>query len=1218
SKEYEQWLNSLGGSRSTLEIENRTLRLQPDHNLILQKPKMELLPSTPSLVDNQFSKVVIELIADKTGYPIDMIEPNMHLEEDLGIDTVKQAELFGLLRSKYELPREEGVRIQDYYSVNKIAEYLSSRVNTASTSDESSQDVKQSIIKKILDLIVEKTGYPADMIELDMELEEDLGIDTVKQAEMFGIIRSNWNLPREEGIRIQDFSTVNKIADYILSRIKDTTQKTTKETVESTSTIEIENVPAKRLILQLIDAPLPKTEKISLKDKKFIVVGEKNLFTDDLITQLKSKKALLNKFLDLKILNSREKIIKELPEEFIDGLIYVEPKTNERNKHKLTARIFFSLCKEINYSEEPIILVINNSNTLFGWNGKHTPVTGSLTGLTKSVSREFSNGRIKCVSCIDPKLALDEICSGDGSIEVSYTENGKRKLFITIESPIEISDQPFTIAKEDLVLITGGALGITYEITKELAKKYQPKLALIGIEKLVDNVDNIANYDQQKMAQLKEQLISDLKQKNERVTPVLIEKEWSKITKAVDIKKAIKYLTEIGCDVKYYTADVVNNELMKSTIELIRSDFNQEITGIIHGAGIEISKLISDKKPEEFDLVYNVKTVGLDNLIQNINLKNIKFLKCFSSVAGRYGNAGQVDYSAANDYLSKYCWQLRSKGIHATSICWSAWGEVGMATRGSVMTVLKQVGVTPISVSDGVSAFIKELEFGSEPEVIVVGEIGALMESPSNFVNVDREEYPLIGKIKRNYDGSIFAEREFTLEDDIYLNHHRIDNIPYLPGVFGLEIFAELAKLAFPKSQLIGFNDVEFKSAIKCTNDNPRILKTIIGYSAKTPNCCITSEFIKDGVKIGKPTIHFNANVIFGKRKEENANKPILNKSRLASKQTIYSILPHGPLFQVLNEINDFKQEIITKISINDKNHFSYKNNGFTSEPLIIESAFQTMGLLDIIKDNKLGLPFGIKSLVVNKSLEPAAIIRGYKINDSDFGSIYNFEILSKTGQVIIKAEEYSTVHVDFGADLSHVQEIHMEQVKRLFDIPKEAILEVVNVNKISNEIKKEANFLDKFLHKDEKNKYESFSIEKKRNEWVSGVIAIKTALQKIDPNIQLNTIKINKNELGKPYIQLKGKNPFYISITHSNGFAVGIIDPLNNTGIDLEIKKKRDNSFIEELISSVELELIKDQQQEINEELLTKIWTAKEAASKVLGVGLNIDLHDLIISKIK
>ncbi|NHJ47486.1 MAG: KR domain-containing protein, partial [Asgard group archaeon] len=1044
----------------------------------------------------------------------------------------------------------------------------------------------------------------------------DLGIDTVKQAEMFGIIREKWNLPREEGIRIQEYSTVNKIADYILSRIGDTAQETSEVVAEKPVTTEVEFIPAKRLTLQLIEAPLPKLEKIKLKDKKFVVASESNSFSSELITLLESKKVNIVKHLNLKKLKTREKIIKELPTDEIDGLIYVEPKTTQKNKHNLTARIFFSLCREITYSATPIITAISNTDTSFGWTGQHTPISGSLTGFTKSISREFTNSTIKCISCLDPKLALNEIISGDGSIEVSYSDKGMRYIFITKESPIVTTEQPFTLTKEDLILITGGALGITYEITKEIASKYQPKLALLGIEKLIDNIDEIASYDSDKLAKLKDQLISDLKQKHDRVTPVLIEREWSKITKAIDIKKAIQYLTSVGCKVKYYSADVVNTELMISTLDKIKSDFDQEITGIVHGAGLEISKLIADKKPEEFDLVYNVKTIGFDNLVQNINLKNVKFLKCFSSVAGRFGNAGQVDYSAANDYLSKNCWQLRKKGIRATSICWSAWGEVGMATRGSIMKVLKHVGVTPISVNDGVNAFMNELEFGTEAEVVIVGKIGALLESPSQYVQVDRKQSPLIGKIRRNFDGSIVAEREFSLEDDLYLNHHRFDNIPFLPGVIGLEIFAELAKLVYPKLQLVGFKDVEFKSAVKFTNDKSRVLKSYISFSDNGLDCILTSEFVKDGVVVGNPTIHFKANVLLGKRIEEQCKKPKLKETALADKKVIYTILPHGPLFQVLKEINDVDKEIIAKASINGKNQFSFENKGFTSPPLVIESGFQTMGLLDIIKENKLGLPLGIKSLVINKTTEPPTIIRGTKIRDADFGSVYNFEILTKSGQVVLKAEDYSTALVDFGADLKNVEEIKMQKVKRLFKLPKESSIDVAKVDTIKSKTKTDPDYVNNYLHAEERAKFKAFKVDKRRFEWLTGIIAAKRTIRLSNPDINYQDILIEKTAFGKPFVKINRKT-IPLSISHSNGYAVAVSNGSKSIGIDLEQIEPRDDSFVQEMLSPTEIKLLKDKNIELTHEIITKIWTAKEAVLKALGIGLNIDLHYLKISTI-
>ena len=43
--------------------------------------------------------------------------------------------------------------------------------------------------EKVLALVAEKTGYPVDMLDLDLDLEADLGVDTVKQAEVFAAIR---------------------------------------------------------------------------------------------------------------------------------------------------------------------------------------------------------------------------------------------------------------------------------------------------------------------------------------------------------------------------------------------------------------------------------------------------------------------------------------------------------------------------------------------------------------------------------------------------------------------------------------------------------------------------------------------------------------------------------------------------------------------------------------------------------------------------------------------------------------------------------------------------------------------------------------------------------------------------------------------------------------------------------------------------------------------
>ena len=1228
-KAYSDWLAKLGGSNETLEVVNKTLRMKEDPNIVKQKQiAVPIQSSAPITTNGEVVKTIIGLIAEKTGYPVEMIEPNMHLEEDLGIDTVKQAELFGILRTQYNLPREEGVRIQDYYSVNKIAEYLDSRlqgtpgsVSSISTSGSSISSPQNSeITKTIINLISEKTGYPTDMIEPDMELEEDLGIDTVKQAEIFGILRSKWDLPREEGIRIQDYSTVTKITEYISKRISQSTSSGTGVIARHSSTKVAKLVPAKRYTLEFIEAPKIKSKAYELKDKKLVFVGDSSQFSKELIQLLEKKKAEIVSKINLRKYNNPKELIENLPTEQIDGLIFTNHKLSKELQVSDLARFYFILNKHLAYTEQPLILAVDNSTTLFGWDQeKGSPAFGAITGFTKAIAREFAGGTIKTISCESPKNIIDEIINGDGAVEIAYNEKGNRFVLITTEEEIlDEGKEAFTISNDDLLIITGGALGITFEITKHLTEKYPTNIALLGRTKLPSNIEEIASLDEQGLKNLKETTIENLKKTEERVTPVKIEKEWSKITKPIQIYQNIKQLQSLGSKVRYYSTDVTNTEQMQKTLLKIEKDFKRTISGVIHGAGLEISKLIENKDLNEFNRVYDVKVLGFNNIIENIDLKKTRFFFNFSSVAGRYGNAGQVDYSAANDYLSKQTWKLRKQGLHATSICWSAWAEIGMATRGSVMTVLEHAGVTPISVKDGIEAFIQEMEFGNAPEVVIAGKLGVLLVSPLPDIPVNCRTHPLVGRVKRNFDGSITAERVFSLKDDLYLDHHRFDNVPFLPGVIGLELFAELANVLYPKKVIKGFENIEFRSAIKFLKDQPRKLKANISYEQK-PKVTLESEFVKDGQIIGESNLHFKGEISLGKRTKIEPVKLSLSKKNLVRKNDVYKIMPHGSRFQVIESINSLRKEIIATNTVETGEQFSFEIDDLKAQPLCIEAAFQAMGLLDIIRDNKMGLPFKIKKLEYFNSQEKPAIIKGIKTGENDLGSVYNFDVLSIDGEVLIRTEGYGTAKIQMELDMTVIEQIRMDQVKSLFSVPKGSALEVVSVKLLKKQLKENQESLNSILHQKEINKYHSFTVEKRKDEWLAGVYAAKKAIQNFVLNAPLNSIWVEKDEFGKPkaFVE-KRKKPFFVSITHSNGYAVALSSESKNIGIDLEIIEQRSDSIIDELLNKNEQLLVSNKkQQEIKKELITRIWTAKEAASKVLGVGLNIDLHDLEISKI-
>ena len=102
----------------------------------------------------------------------------------------------------------------------------------------SAQAVAGDAVKeRILALVVEKTGYPKDMLDLDLDLEADLGVDTVKQAEMFAAIREIYNIPRDENRKLRDYPTLAHVIRFVYEKRPDlaAAPAAAKEEVEVTT-----------------------------------------------------------------------------------------------------------------------------------------------------------------------------------------------------------------------------------------------------------------------------------------------------------------------------------------------------------------------------------------------------------------------------------------------------------------------------------------------------------------------------------------------------------------------------------------------------------------------------------------------------------------------------------------------------------------------------------------------------------------------------------------------------------------------------------------------------------------------------------------------------------------------------------------------------------------------------------------------------------------------
>ncbi len=229
--------------------EKRKLRDYPTLNHVIafvhqMRPDLAATPPTPSVSaasveadtpplagSDPVREQVLALVTEKTGYPPDMLDVELDLEADLGIDTVKQAELFASVREKWGIPRDENRKLRDYPTLRHVIDFVHQMrpdLEPAALSSPDSHPVTPTpplasspaveadpVHVAILSLVTEKTGYPPDMLDLDLDLEADLGIDTVKQAELFASVRGLWSIPRDENRKLRDYPTLRHVVDFV-------------------------------------------------------------------------------------------------------------------------------------------------------------------------------------------------------------------------------------------------------------------------------------------------------------------------------------------------------------------------------------------------------------------------------------------------------------------------------------------------------------------------------------------------------------------------------------------------------------------------------------------------------------------------------------------------------------------------------------------------------------------------------------------------------------------------------------------------------------------------------------------------------------------------------------------------------------------------------------------------------------------------------------------
>jgi acyl transferase domain-containing protein/acyl carrier protein/NAD(P)-dependent dehydrogenase (short-subunit alcohol dehydrogenase family)/phosphopantetheinyl transferase len=1194
-------------------------------------PAMVMMEHTPALQPvgpSQTLRDLIEVVASKTGYEPSEIEPNFELEADLGIDTVKQAEIMGELTERYGLQRDDSFRLADHPTVEKLATYLASRTpsdpadvqfedrNTDSAVPEpppapalperlvvppaarppQESAAYQDTLGELIGVVASKTGYEAHDLEPSFELEADLGIDTVKQAEIMGELTDRMGVARDESFRLADHPTLEALARWLHDRRQtlpdDPDSEATSEEVpaqrdfvaeefdlsvglslaETVAANHIDLPPTFRVRRPVLE-PRPAPRPTDLDGRHVQVLGDTPV-AHALLAELTLRGARFQAPFDVVIDAADDVMYSFGSAKLLDGA---------RPKHWLAV------------------------TRLGGLEGIEVPVErafidGARAGFTKSLGREWeATTRARVVDVhpfLDPTSTARALCDEIGigqEREVFIDVRGKRT---TVRLVDEVPPEPKPLGDRPVVVLTGGGRGITARVALELARRGEISVVLVGRSEI-----STVPLDERSA---KEQIRAQLQLAGERVTPARVEAALSALRKSDEIRRTLEELRAMGAEASYVRADLANPDEVASLVEGVL-ERHGTIDVFVHGAGVEESRQLQDKDEAAFHRVFDGKALGGQTLMAHVPPST--YVVSMGSVAGRFGNAGQVDYGAANDALARLC-HTRPHSLH---VDWTAWDDVGMAVRGGMRGLLTERGVELLPADAGAALLASLVANRVTGELVVAGALGDFEEGP---------EHPLLdtlelGVLGASGDGELTARgtRSFTRTSDPWLLDHAIDGVPVLPGVIGLELMAAVAAPLFPGLPWRGARAVRFEAPVKVHRDGvTTVVIDAVATSTREAKVVLSSQRRLATGRVQRLD-HFSAIVVFGEGLPLDGLPSVFLPDEEVDQSAIYKRFFHGPSFQVLQAVFGVSQDGL--VGEGAVRHAAV-GEGLVTAPLVLEAAFQAAGLHQMMVAHTLALPFELDEVQL-------------------LGQVTDGQPLSITAQ--LDGDRY---HVDVDAVSGPVLRLRgFAMVEKGPVPPPERFPEPeggrqvcfptpssprapttpwgagVRGEALSNSMAEAIAEADAsedttpWLSTDELRELEERGTERRIRDRIAGRIAAKRALSGllgVDPlDIQLSTAAS-----GEPIVSVPGFPHARVSISHREGRAVAVAVAQGRVGVDLEKVEPRSESFGKTWFRDDEQHLQSDPSTQ------TLAWAIKEAVLKWLGTGLRLSPHDVRVLDVR
>ncbi len=1132
------------------------------------------------------------------------------------------------------------------------------------------------ITQLVVEIVARSTGYPLELIGLDLDVESELGLDSIKQVEIVRELRRELNL---------DMDSDTRGAGYHIDTLRELVARVAaahckKNTVQSLSAAPAVSSPATgqgektaeqereqchlrtdcyRTCSTLSALP-PASGGTFLQGKRVAILGAGTPFEKLVMAKLRAAGALPEEsFAEadcvVDLLSAETSPLPSLADcvdwwsltgsaagRILDAAQACVGRLRQDSKKKVRWTVVSRLGGELGASGDP------------------NPGVATGTGLAMTRILELENpaqveGLILDFDSGLPEGDTAELIARELNIEQNRGEIGYRggaRFRITLErSDLQRTVSPsLELDGGSVVLAIGGARGITALIAQELARRHGSRFVVVGKTREPDASFAARSTD---FAEAQNALFNQALHGQEQISPAELDRQAWETVWAAERAQNMARLRQVATHVEYRQCDLTDPQQASELMRHISKTLGR-LDVVLQGSGALPLKSIPDFSQSFFVEGMAPKALGTMSLIAALGGLEVKAFVNLSSVGARRGTEGHASYAAGHEIAAAaVATAARTRAGRWWNIYFGPWLQIGMTARNSTMERFGARSIAFIRGDDGARFVADEIENGAGGCVGYYGGKSTELEAEPPATCS-----PFLDSLESSQAGMIVAQRTFDPLSDAFVREHLIHvNTCVLAGAIMLEMMAQTGFALLSQSRanaagtgpmdLTEVEDLQVLRAVRFPSNRPRTIYCRARLAGDAAPGAVTvdifSLFQPPGRVVQDETIHARCTLRFGKRRAACAPELLFASSGLG--RAIRDIGPiwdtepfsiRRGMFQNLGELHSI---VPGNAVIRCLGHPipELGRAPLTVDPVALDAATLAGSVLSAAyADEQRPYYFSKVRLLRFFAGRPEAedlFLCRYKLKKrSAEACLADIEIFDHDGLVRIRLESFESIPSGDVAPVptysrqiwQALREHHRQaRIRELLGLaPGSLQFAQVDLKLVDRALAAHAESVqEEFLCPEERLEWQQLAHEKRRREWLGGRIAAKTAVQILlgedRPKSQLRIR--NRAEDRCPEIEFQvpreGQMPV-ISISHSRDVAVALASKTAGFGVDVESVSGKLAELLPQFATSKEAEAFQVAFSP-SPEALTLLWAAKEACRKALGAA-QISACELALREIR